>query len=124
MSTADITLNITRARISSTKCCISSCNNASKLHRISKIVRHEIMKTKRFFIPQKSLACDLHCDYSIWSEILIPTERCSFTAFQIEEMVDLLRLNSKLAHDGKSGSYTIILIQESLMIKAIHSLFI
>lgn len=92
-----ITLNISRARCSSTKCCVPSCNRElpAELHRIPLKVRYEIMKTKRFFIMQNAKACNFHSDYSVWSTIDIRNEICTFTAAQIEEMVDLLRSDPK-----------------------------
>ncbi|XP_031622768.1 uncharacterized protein LOC116340428 [Contarinia nasturtii] len=97
----DITLNISRARISSTKCCFRSCSTEcpDELHRIPRAIRYEIMKNKRFFIPEKSVACNFHSDYSVLSEINIPVENCAFTAAQIEEMVDLLRSDPKQLKD-------------------------
>lgn len=102
---AQITLNICKARISSTKCCVPFCNvtRPAKLHRISREIRQEIMKSKRFFIPENARACDVHSDKAVWPEIQMPVnEACQFTAVQIEEMVDLLRLPTKC-----SGSSTL-----------------
>lgn len=48
------------------------------------------MKAIRFFIPKRSLACDLHCHYSIWPALAVPDKKFSFEADKIEEMVDLL----------------------------------
>lgn len=86
-------LNIGKAKASSTKCCWPNCNASypdKKLHRIPWKIRHDIMKRNRFFIPKRSLACDLHCDFSVWSGIKVPHEKNLFEADKIEDMVDLL----------------------------------
>lgn len=86
-------LNIGKAKVSSTKCCWSNCNASHpdrKLHCIPWKTRYDIIKMNRFFIPKRSLACDLHCHYSVRSGIRVPHEKCSFEADKIEEMVDLL----------------------------------
>lgn len=101
----NITLNISRARISSSKCCVPTCNVQlpAELHRIPLGIRYDIMKTKRFFIPQTAKACNFHLDYSVWPEIIIPNQNCVFTATQIEEMVDLLRSNPRKSKDKLLG---------------------
>lgn len=101
----NIILNISRARISSTKCCVPFCTKEfpDELHRIPRAIRCEIMKSKRFFIPEKSVACYFHRNYSLWSEIIIPNESCAFTVAQIEEMVDLLRFDPKISKDMVQG---------------------
>lgn len=105
MLAGDISLNISRGRISSSKCCVPFCDvKYPFLRSIPKDVRYNIMKTKRFFIPARSLACDEHRDFSVWPQIIIPNERSTFTAEQIEEMVDLLRFDSKLPKDNLSKS--------------------
>lgn len=90
---AEITLNIARARISSSKCCAPSCDVAlpANLHRISEEMRYNIMKSQRFFIPKNARVCNVHSNCAVWPEIPIPNGEYRFTAVQIEEMVDLLR---------------------------------
>lgn len=68
-----------------------------------KEIRYEIMKNKRFFIPSDSRACDMHSDYSVWADMVIPQEKCSFTVAQIEEMVDLLRTGPKPSKNMVQG---------------------
>lgn len=93
----NIVLNISKARISSSRCCVQTCNAQypEKFHRLSKEMRHEIMKSNRVYIPENARACQLHCDLSIWQEIQVQNEDCIFTKVQIEEMVDLLRFSPK-----------------------------
>lgn len=102
---ANINLNISRAYISSSKCCIPSCKKEypDKLHRIPRAIRCEIMKNKRFFIPEKSVACNFHNQFSVLSEMTITNENSPFTANQIEEMVDLLRSDVKPSKDMVQG---------------------
>lgn len=106
-----ISLNITRARISSTKCCVPWCDGKypDELRRIPVGIRHDIMKNKRFFIPSACKACNLHRDKNVWPEIAIRHEQSMFTAAQIEEMVDLLRSNDKSARE--TGTYLIELFR-------------
>lgn len=103
--TDNIDLNIRRARISSTRCCISTCDKRipEPLHVIPKDIRYKILKTKRFFVPATSRACNLHSDYSIWPTMNISEEMSSFNASQIEEMVDLLRSDPKPTQKSFQG---------------------
>lgn len=87
---AEISLNITKARVSSTKCCVCNVQYPEKLHRISQEMRYEIMKLKRFYIPVNARACQMHSDISVWPGMQIQNEKSKFTVAQIEEMVDLL----------------------------------
>lgn len=102
----NIALNISRARISPTKCCVPTFRRESshELHRLSQNMRYEIMKTKRFFIPEAARACNFHRDSSVWPTINIPNENCPFSAAQIEEMVDLLRSDPKPTEDTVQGT--------------------
>lgn len=106
-ATHNINLNINRARISSTKCCVPFCHRQKpdEFHRIPRAIRYEIMKTKRFFIPENARACYLHRELSVWPELIIPNENCAFTTAQIEEMVDLLRSDPKPIEDTVQGKY-------------------
>lgn len=90
---AEIELNISKARVSSTKCCVKFCDveYPAKLHRVSHQIRYELMKTKRFFIPENARACELHSDIDVWPGIRIEDEKCKFSITQIEQMIDLLR---------------------------------
>lgn len=93
----EVTLNICKARISSTKCCAKFCNvqHPAKLYRVCQELRYEIMKSKRYYIPQNARACELHSDFVGWPETLNQNEQCKFNISQIEEMVDLLRYTPK-----------------------------
>lgn len=102
MSEEVIALDIGKALISSTKCCVPFCNVGfpSRLRSIPEKIRQNIMKSKRFFIPARSLACDVHYDPSVWAQIHLPNQTCTFSAAQIEQMVDLLRLDSKVSQNN------------------------
>lgn len=94
---AEITLQISKARISSTKCCVKSCiaQFPVKLHRVSQQMRHELMKSNRLYIQANARACEFHNDLSVWPGIPMENEESKFTVPQIEEMVDLLRSSPK-----------------------------
>lgn len=89
----EITLNINKARISSTKCCVKFCDAQfpEKFHRVSHQMRYELMKSKRFYVPENARACEVHSNVSVWPGISIQSEESKFTIPQIEEMIDLLR---------------------------------
>lgn len=93
----EITLQVSKARISSTKCCIKSCTAQypESMHRVSQQMRHELMKSKRFYIPANARACEFHSDLSVWPEIPMENEASKFSIPQIEEMIDLLRTPPK-----------------------------
>lgn len=86
----DFELDIPRAKISSTKCLFPQCNRDTDLHRIPHMVRYSIMKNKKFFIPQKGIACRRHCEYSSWSAVNIPRAKYLWTSALVTEMTDLL----------------------------------
>lgn len=101
MLAGDISLDILRAKVSSTKCIVPFCDvEYPFINRIPKETRYEIMKSKRFFIPARSLACAEHAEFSVWSQIVIPNGKSMFKAAQIEEMVNLLLYDPKSSGDN------------------------
>lgn len=90
-----INLSITRSSVSTSKCCFPICDEHSNLHRISHQMRNTILKKFRFYIPSKCVVCGQHGDESVWSEMGTELENLPFTVEQIEDMVDLLRIEPK-----------------------------
>lgn len=91
----EINLNINRAIISSRKCTHPLCFERSNLRRVPIKTRYNVLKKQRFYIPQRALSCNLHRDQST----LLGIETCNadipFSNDQIEDMVDLLRWETK-----------------------------
>lgn len=88
-------LSIKRATISTKVCSFPSCGQRSDLHVIPLKTRQEILKHKRFYVTKLVKACSQHLDHKAWmSQRSIEGEN-TFTVAQIEDMVDLLRLDSK-----------------------------
>lgn len=60
------------------------------------------MKKFRFYIPPRCVVCEHHKNDFAWSQELIGDTDTPFTVEQIEDMVDLLRLESKpISFSGK-----------------------
>lgn len=91
----EINLDINRAVISSRKCAHPLCIERSNLRRVPIQTRYNVIKKQRFYIPQRALSCNLHRDESTWLEIETFNADIPFSNDQIEDMVDLLRLEPK-----------------------------
>lgn len=93
----DVILSIRRANISTKKCSYPECRNKNDLHQIPLNLRFELLKNKRYYIPKLVKACLIHLYYEAWAEANLEGGVTTFTAEQIEDMVDMLRAEKKRA---------------------------
>lgn len=91
----EIHLSINRASVSSSNCFFPTCDEISNLHRVPLKMRHHFMQFFRYYIPQRSQTCDHHKNESNWDVLHIESIDKPFTVARIEDMVDLLRIESK-----------------------------
>lgn len=90
-------------KVSSTKCSFPQCDQKSNLHKIPIKIRRDVLKKIKFYIPKLAKACNTHFDYDIWLNIDIERgERC-FSVDQIEDAIDLLRMENKLCENTSPG---------------------
>lgn len=75
------------------------------LRCIAAIDRHNVLKQQRYYIPPKSKVCQRHFELNAWNNINNFRSLSRFNANQIDEMVDLLRVQAmpeNLIHDLSS----------------------
>lgn len=110
----DIALNIGRTKITTTKCAHPLCDERTNLHVVSLGTRKDVLQNERIYIPKLVKACTQHLGSESWSEAPIDDLECMYTANQIEEMVDLLRAESRTsrrnAPGNKNKALTIVII--------------
>lgn len=103
----DTRLTIHRCTISTTVCAYPTCNQKNELHTIPVVVRKKILEKLRFYLPKLLKACEIHLVASSWLAIDPLQGENIFTAAQIEDMVDLLRLQSSKMLETSSGNMSI-----------------
>lgn len=103
-ASGSIQLDINRGSNSSKKCVFPNCTHKRDLHSVPNILRQNVLKLRRYYIPTTAKVCANHSNFVYWSDARIPTSNFPFTTTQITEMVDLLRISLK-QRDIFAGSY-------------------
>lgn len=58
-------------------------------------MRYDLMKTKRFYVPKSTRLCNIHTRIEHWIDDELQNSITDFSAAQIVDMVDLLRMDAK-----------------------------
>lgn len=90
-------LNIPRTKITRTKCAHPLCDQRTNLHSVCLRTRNEILKNERIYIPKAVRVCPQHQGSQSWLETPLDNMEFMYTDHQIEDMVDTLRLESKIS---------------------------
>lgn len=102
-----ISLNVKRAKISSTNCVHPQCMARENLHLVSICVRYELMKEMRFYVSPRGLVCENHRIFRQWNATDIEDcELIPYTVSNIEDMVDLLRFKPKKLEYVQPGMHS------------------
>lgn len=100
----NIVLSIPRLKVTLTKCAFPTCNQRNNLHAISLPTRQSLLESKRIYIPKLMKACNDHLKCESWSvEFEERAFGYSYTDQQVEDMVDILRVKSKLKRNETPG---------------------
>lgn len=99
--TESIQLKIKRTAVSKRQCNYPDCWKTSNLKEISKELRLSIIKDQKIYVPQRTVACELHLKLDAWKNAYekIELNECQFTSEQLEEMFHLLT-NTTLESPG------------------------
>lgn len=86
-----VTLSIKRATISTRICSHPDCSQRSNLRVVPRMLRRNILKHHRFYVPKLARACPIHLVGESWTKVSSSNSANIFTIEQIEDMIDLLR---------------------------------
>lgn len=78
-----------RCAANKNRCIHGDCSEKDDLICLTREFRSNILRTKRVYIPQHSHACEYHFENGLWDDII--SMIFTYSANQIEDMVDLLR---------------------------------
>lgn len=99
-----VELTIKRATISLKVCSFPLCGQKLDLHTVPLKTRKETLKHKRFYMPRLVKACPQHINHEAWMSIDCFDGENMFTVEQIEDMVDMLRLELKPGEHALTGT--------------------
>lgn len=109
----NISLSIKRAKISSSNCIHPQCLERTSLRRIPIETRFNLMKKIRFYVAPTCLVCDSHRHSNVWLADVVNESDFPFSCNQIEDMVDLLRLEPKRLNFELPGLCILDLLQNN-----------
>lgn len=96
-------LTIKRATVSTKMCCHPSCSQKTDLIVVPLRERRAVLKEERYYLPKLVKACPVHLNHEAWASVCDESEYM-FTVDQIEDMVDMLRLDPKPGQDTLRGN--------------------
>lgn len=102
----NIFLKTKRTAITSRQCAYSGCNERvmNRLHKVNIVTRYDVIMRMGIYIPPRALVCDFHNDYKNWMGVQnIAT--LPYTLDQINEMIDLLRLDKESVRGPQPGEF-------------------